>query len=75
MLTPEIIGRIFGIRRQPPPWSLPGVGEESDRSTNKSQAVPSGGRSPSLAPSSRATQGEIARSYGVSRWTISRLTM
>jgi hypothetical protein len=40
MLTPEIIGRIFGIRRQPPPWSLPGVG--------------AGGRSPSLAPSSRA---------------------
>jgi hypothetical protein len=58
MLTPEIIGRIFGVRRQPPPWSLPGVGNGPWRKWSRRLLRFTRRRFDSLAPWGRAAIGE-----------------
>jgi hypothetical protein len=59
MLTPEIIGRIFGIRRQPPPWSLPGVGNGPWRKWSRRLLRFTRRRFDSLAPC--GTRGDRGR--------------
>jgi hypothetical protein len=56
MVTPEIVGRIFGIRRQPPPWSLPGVGYKYAFRTLLPVSLLAAGYGPAIAQSTSAAK-------------------